>query len=129
MEDNITDSKLLSERELYWITFLDCYYPRGFNFMPPNEVIDCGKFYKIKHIKTNSIIDIINLKEFCRKNKIGYKAMNAMLMGKTIQSHGYCLPETSTFPIKKTLKIPVELENVITGEMVNVINLTDFCKT
>ena len=76
---------------------------RGYNFPYPTEVLIEGKSYQIKHIKTGNIIEITNLTDFCRKNKIGDKAMNSMLMGKQLQSRGYCLPEVEILSVKKTL--------------------------
>ena len=119
---------MLSNKEIYWILKLNSYYPGGYNFPYPTEVLIEGKSYRIKHIKTGNIIEITNLTDFCRKNKIGVKAMNSMLMGKQLQSHGYCLPEVEILSVKKTLRSPVLLENVLTGEKVEINNLTHFCR-
>lgn len=128
LEDNIENEDELAQREIFWINEVDCYYPKGYNFPFPNVVEVDGKTYKIKNIKTGEIFEITNLTKFCRNNKIGCKAMSAMLVGVTLRSHGYCLPETEVLSTKQTLKNPVILENITTGEKVKIINLTEFCR-
>lgn len=128
LEDNIIDETILSKRESFWIHNKNSLYPYGYNFDVSEGVIVEGKNYKLKKIKTGEIIEINNLTQFCKDNNLKYATINGVACGKQIQSQGYCLPEMDIPEVAQTLKNPVIVENIFTGQVETVINLKVFAE-
>ena len=144
LESDISQDKL-NEKERFFANILQCYCPRGYN------LVECGnggifygketlkkvrkarketrKKYKLKHIETQEVFDIIYLKDWCAERNLKETAIRNVLCGLVLKSQGYCLPETSNEKIS-SMRLAKSKEYIVkhikTGEIIKFKNVTIF---
>jgi len=96
-----------------------------------------NNFYKgiyLKNIKTNEIVEIVKMKDFCIKYKLNPSGVKKVLSSEYIQWKGWILPTTDIDQIKKikyenfSSKISKTYEFIYKGEKLIINNLNRYCR-
>lgn len=146
LEDGLTNRDLIKEREKYWANKLNSYSPHGYNI---RECGEGGEFYGpvgvegkikgrqkrikkylIKDINTQEIIEINDLVNWSKENKIKCNSLRNLLCGLVICCQGFCLPETSLDKIEARFASgnSYTVRNIKTKEITIIRNLEEFCR-
>lgn len=122
LEDNISTMADLNKKEIYYIKKFNSITPNGYNIKTGGN--NGTKTYYLKKY-TGEIIHIENLQKFCKENNFKYKALTALVQGRTICSNGYGLIETDLKYITKPKLYKLIDPN---GNIHKFYNVTEFCK-
>lgn len=147
LEYGITDNKILNEREKYYASELNTYCPNGYNIRECGEggeyfgkeikekirisTIRRKKTYFVKNTKTKEVIEIKNLKDWCKNNNIKENCLRNLLCGLILESQGFCLPKTNTIDLEnKRMKIAktYKVKKIETQEIIEFKNAALFCE-
>jgi group I intron endonuclease len=106
IEENVPTLNELNRLEEYYIKKYNCIYPNGYNFKPggsnknhhnitKNKISEAlAKDWIFKNNKTNEIVKIHNLANFCRINKLARPMMMHVASRKRKRHREWTLPET-----------------------------------
>lgn len=150
LKDGLKKDKTLCKWEIYFANILQTYVPKGYNIRECGEGavihlkevrdkirianIQRQKAYRVRHIKSDSIISIVNLKKWCKENNIKENAFRNLLCGLILTSQGYCKEETTLLKIKEKRgqrarrKEGYKIKNIKTGEIITIFNIKYFCE-
>jgi len=146
LAEKVKDIDELNKLEEFYADMFNAYKPNGYNLRK------CGdnrrllshqierirknrsKTYILRKIDTWELVEIFNLKEFCRKNNISHGAMYNMIKGwgNVIASNGYCLPDKTKQEIetRRMKKFKNKIFNLVdkNGNLIEVINIKQFIR-
>lgn len=146
LENNIDSLEKLNQLEEFYAEKYDTYHPNGYNLRKCGDnrrLLDHqiqlikknkSKLYKLRKIDTWEEIEIFNLKDFCKKNKLGCGAMYNMIQGRdnVIVSQGYCLASRTKQEVqdRKMRRFKNKIFDLADdkGNLIKISNIKEFLK-
>jgi hypothetical protein len=149
LRHGIADDKRLNELEVFYASFLESYSPNGYNLRPCGDSRGqcspefreamsqaASKTWRLKDVRTNEVIEIVNLKRWCEQNGLAYYNLKYLFENPPglIMENFYCLPQTTPEDIKatqqrRTFRHHKPTTVYLHGEPVRIDNVDAYCKS
>jgi len=125
------NENLLNEREIFWIKKLNTFN-NGYNLTEGGSYRNyaCAD-YHFENIKTKEIAKGKNISDFCLKHNLPLRLVShfsAMALG--VSKRNTCLGWRNAGTSHQVNRMkPFKLKHIITGEIYEGSNISDFCRT